>query len=123
MKLLVLGLFLAIAACTSNPAETSLSYADCLETQVIRIIDGDTLDTSTGWVRLFGVDTPERGQRCATEATEHLRELAGDVVRLENGSKKNSSITSITRMRWLRNTMGKWWSSRTGLFWVPTMTS
>ena len=37
--------------------------------------------------RLFGVDTPERGERCATEATERLRELAGDTVRLEDGPR------------------------------------
>ena len=30
---------------------------------------------------------PERGQRCATEATERLRELAGDTVRLEDGPR------------------------------------
>ena len=52
---------------------------------MVGIIDGDTLDTSKGRVRLFGVDTPERSQRCATEATERLRELTGDVVsRSEN---------------------------------------
>ena len=54
---------------------------------MVRIIDGDTLDTSKGRVRLFGVDTPERGQRCAIEATERLRELAGDTVRLEDGPR------------------------------------
>jgi micrococcal nuclease len=53
---------------------------------VDRIIDGDTLDVrvagSTVRVRLYGVDTPERGETCFREATERLRELAGDVVQL-----------------------------------------
>ena len=87
MRLCFLSVILALAACTATVAETTLRCADCPEAQVVRIIDGDTLDTSKGRVRLFGVDAPERGQRCATEATERLRELAGDEVRLEDGPR------------------------------------
>ena len=67
--------------------DSPLRCGDCPAVQVVRIIDGDTLDTSRGRVRLFGVDTPERGERCATEATERLRELAGDTVRLKDGPR------------------------------------
>ncbi len=47
---------------------------------------------ATPWTHLGAasaslVDTPERGQRCATEATERLRELAGSTVRLEDGPR------------------------------------
>ena len=52
-----------------------------------RVIDGDTLDTPSGRVRLFGIDTPELGEACATEATNRLSELAGDSVRLEDGPR------------------------------------
>ena len=31
-------------------------------------------------VRLFGIDTPERGEACYAEATNRLRELAGSEV-------------------------------------------
>jgi hypothetical protein len=31
------------------------------------------------------VDTPERGEPCHDEATQKLRELAGDSVRVERG--------------------------------------
>jgi len=71
----------------STDVDNPLRCADCPAVQVVRIIDGDTLDTSKGRVRLFGVDTPERGERCATEATERLRQLAGDTVRLEDGPR------------------------------------
>ena len=64
--------------------DANLRCEDCFEVQVTRIIDGDTLDTSRRRVRLFGVQLPERGQRCATGATERLRELAGGTVRLED---------------------------------------
>ncbi len=52
---------------------------------VVEVIDGDTLDVrSFGGgllrVRLFGIDAPERGEPCAGEATQRLRQLAGDEV-------------------------------------------
>ena len=47
---------------------------------VKRVIDGDTLEAIVGGqrttIRLFGVQAPERGQACATEALERLRALA-----------------------------------------------
>ena len=38
-------------------------------------------------VRLFGVDTPKRGERCYKEATERTRRLSGNVVRTESGPR------------------------------------
>lgn len=38
--------------------------------QVSRAIDGDTLDTSLGRMRVLGVNAPERGQRCWREARD-----------------------------------------------------
>ncbi len=59
--------------------------------EVVMVIDGDTLgvliSNVTHRVRLFGVDTPERGEPCYYEATERLRQLAGDVVRVETGPR------------------------------------
>ena len=54
---------------------------------VSRIIDGDTLDTSIGRVRLYGIDAPEIGERCSRDATEELRRLAGNRVRVEDGPR------------------------------------
>jgi hypothetical protein len=67
---------------------TSLCCEDCLVIGVSRVIDGDTFVSSGGMrVRLFGVDTPEVGERCSSTATDRLRELAGDEVRVENGPR------------------------------------
>ena len=71
----MIGLFLAVA-CAG--IETNLRCEDCFEVQVTRIIDGDTLDTFRGVIRLYGADTPEIGQRCTSKATERLRDLAHD---------------------------------------------
>jgi len=79
-----------LTACSSyrEPfGESDLKCLDCPLVEVTRIIDGDTFDSTTGTVRLFGVDTPERGQRCYQEATVTLRKLAGAVVRVQRGPR------------------------------------
>ena len=35
----------------------------------------------------FGVDTPERGERCYSQAASALRQLAGRTVRVEHGPR------------------------------------
>ena len=53
---------------------------------VERTIDGDTLDVLSLQtplrVRMFGVDAPERGERCARAAAARLTALAAGAVRL-----------------------------------------
>ena len=67
--------------------ETALRCDDCPALPVERVIDGDTLDTGAGRVRLFGVDTPERGEQCFNQAARALEELAGGTVRVEVGPR------------------------------------
>jgi micrococcal nuclease len=55
---------------------------------VERVIDGDTFDSGGTRIRLFGVDTPERGDACFKEAADRLKELAGDSVRVEGGPRQ-----------------------------------
>jgi len=82
-----------VAATASEPATDSrapvtvVSCPDCPLVEVIRVIDGDTIDTSIGRVRFYGIDTPERGEACYSEATEVTERLAGSQVRLENGPR------------------------------------
>jgi endonuclease YncB( thermonuclease family) len=61
--------------------------AEAVSVEVVDIVDGDTLHVRAAGgerltVRLFGVDTPERGEDCYAEATDRLRSLAGDSVLL-----------------------------------------
>ena len=84
--------FLAIAAyaindIVSDGCDTDLCCEECAELAVARIVDGDTFVSDRGRVRLYGMDTPEVGERCYREATERLRDLAGDRVRVEPGPR------------------------------------
>ncbi len=54
---------------------------------VARVVDGDTIDVidfseTERRVRLFGVNAPKRGERCARAATARLTALAAGAVRL-----------------------------------------
>ena len=86
---IITSLFIACAASTTEPG--GLDPGPIRETQVVRVIDGDTIDLLIAGtkhrVRLFGVDTPERGERCYEEATERTRHLSGDMVRVEPGPR------------------------------------
>ncbi len=72
---------------SSNPTQTVIFCADCQLVDVTGIVDGDTIDTSIGRVRFYGVDTPERGETCYREAAEFTGLLAGTQVRLEDGPR------------------------------------
>ncbi len=89
-----------IAACTSEPPAdvepatkigpptTVINCANCESHPVGRIIDGDTLDLSDGTrIRVYGINTPERGERYYGEATDRLKQLACRTVRLEDGPR------------------------------------
>ena len=86
---LIVSLFIACTA--SNTGSGVQDTRAIKEGQVVQVIDGDTLDlliAGTKYrVRLFGVDTPERGERCYEEATERTRQLSGDLVRIEPGPR------------------------------------
>ena len=70
-----------------GPPLTVINCAACPLVDVTRVIDGDTLDTSIGRVRFYGIDTPESGEPCFSEATAATERLAGSQVRLEDGPR------------------------------------
>lgn len=59
---------------------------------VVKIIDGDTFDVIHDGrderIRIFGIDTPERGDRCYGEASSLLASLAESVVYLQTDARK-----------------------------------
>ena len=85
--LALVGFTIADSYLLGQGCDTVLCCEDCSPLAVTRIIDGDTFVAPQGPVRLYGVDTPEVGERCATQATQRLQALAGDEVRVERGPR------------------------------------
>ena len=71
----------------TNSSGSLIRCENCQNLSVTRIIDGDTIDTNVGRVRIYGADTPERGEACFDEGTDAMRRLAGDQVRAEQGPR------------------------------------
>ena len=82
----------ALLARTDDGSETELTAgptapSEAVAVRVLEVIDGDTIRVEAVGgevltVRLFGVDTPERGESCYDEAASRLRRLAGETVLL-----------------------------------------
>ena len=67
----------------------------CEIISVNRIVDGDTFVSGGDGVRLFGMDTPEVGESCYSEATARLSELAKDAVRVESGPRARDTFCRL----------------------------
>ena len=85
------------------PAGVSL---DSLQrARVEKVIDGDTIDVSfdgrTQRVRYFGIDTPERGDRCYREAADRNETLLGNEVLLLPDARNTDSSGRLLRYMFL----------------------
>jgi len=85
-KLILVFLILALISLNysgiDNFLEQTFSYKQ--EVFVERIIDGDTIETDIGNIRLLGINTPERGEFYYEEAKDYLKsELLNKTVELE----------------------------------------
>jgi endonuclease YncB( thermonuclease family) len=84
--IVVLAAITGCAFVADDEVKTTIRCADCLEAEVSRVFDGDTVIIANDRVvRMYGVNAPEGEQPCTPEATERLRELAGSTIRLEDG--------------------------------------
>lgn len=88
---LVAAIAIAIFFLSRSPDTVSaeLTCDNCPLFTVSRIIDGDTIDTNVGRIRIYGADTPERGEHCFSEATDEMDRLAGNEVRGERGPRSS----------------------------------
>ena len=100
---------------TDGSCGTTLCCSNCPAIPVLRVIDGDTFVTSGDQsVRLFGVDTPERSERCYEEATARLRELAGGEVRVELGPRSQDRYGRLLYYVYTQDgdRLMKYWSAK-----------
>jgi micrococcal nuclease len=78
-----------------------VNLADLRRVEVVKVIDGDTIDVKidgkTQRVRYYGVDTPERGDRCFREATDRNQHLIGDTVLMLNDARNEDRYERLLR--------------------------
>ena len=86
----------AVAAPDLRPDRARLDQAELID-----VIDGDTLDVRLDGrderVRLYGVDTPERGEQCFREAAERLEALAGEGLLLLPDARERDGFDRLLR--------------------------
>ena len=89
---------LAVALPELQPPPDAASFQ---RADVVRVIDGDTIDVRLDGVeervRYYGINTPERGQRCFAEATERNEALVGDTVLLLPDARERDRFDRLLR--------------------------
>lgn len=70
---------------------------------LVKVVDGDTIDVklengAQERIRLIGIDTPERGETCFSEATDRLKALlAGEQVTLKKDKSERDRYGRLLR--------------------------
>jgi micrococcal nuclease len=86
---------------TSLTLPPGVSIDTLQKATVYEVIDGDTInvliDRKLEAVRIFGVDTPERGEPCFRDATERSRRLIGSSVLLLPDARERDSFDRLLR--------------------------
>lgn len=89
------------AQLTTLVLPTGLTLQDLETAEVIEVIDGDTIDVRIDGVqtrlRYFGVDTPERGEKCFREATDRNGLLLGETVLLLPDARTEDGFGRLLR--------------------------
>jgi len=80
--------------------------ANLVPAQITRVIDGDTVDATVNGtrerIRLIGIDTPERGRPCFSDASVRLGQLIGDgAVLLEADTTQDDRDRYNRQLRYL----------------------
>lgn len=79
-----------------------------LQTTLVSVIDGDTVETAAGTVRLIGIDSPERGECGYAEASAELEKLLspGATVVLKLPEGQNDTDRHGRLIRYVETTDG-----------------
>ena len=89
------SLLIASSAATApaSVAPSTVAAASTTTARVTKVVDGDTIRTTKGTIRLIGVDTPERGRCNADRATAKAKKVApvGSKVTLTRVKGENNT--------------------------------
>src|SRR5262245_26537921 len=96
----------ASATGTPVPAFAGTTRANA---RVLGWVDGDTVRTTKGTVRLIGMDTPERGQNCYNAATRSARRMApaGSRIVLVRVLGRDNTDRYDRKLRYVQNVWNK----------------
>ena len=71
------------------------------QAEVVKVVDGDTIDVRIGGqqerVRYYGIDTPERGDPCFSEATDRNKQLVAQNVLLLPDARERDRYGRLLR--------------------------
>ena len=92
-------------AAASTPEATAALAVTRARARVTSWVDGDTVRTTRGTVRLIGMDTPERGQKCYRAATRSAKRLApvGSRITLTRVLGRDNTDRYGRKLRYVRS--------------------
>lgn len=79
--LLIFNTFILLGFLTSEMAGNVVH--ETIRVNLTRVIDGDTIDSDYGRVRLLGINTPEKNQPYYEQAREFLKQYERKIVEME----------------------------------------
>lgn len=105
----LLLVILILAGGCSDPADRASQDSDAGGVELVETIDGDTFDVRidgvTERVRLVGINTPERGECLASEATDALDQLLrSGPIRLDVDTNDRDRWDRLLRHVWVDDT-------------------
>ncbi len=97
------------AAAATTPEPISALAVTRARARVTNWVDGDTVRTTKGIVRLIGMDTPERGQECYGQATRSAKRLApvGSRITLVRVLGRDNTDRYGRKLRYVQNVWNK----------------
>ena len=80
------------------------SFSEHESIKITRIVDGDTVDSDIGKIRMLGINTPEKKEKYYQEAKDFLNEeLLNKTVRIEYGKDKKDRYNRTLGYLFLNN--------------------
>lgn len=87
----------------SKNAGSSASKTE--QANITRVIDGDTIETELGKVRLLGINTPEEGQYYYQEAKNYLNLFLNQQISMEKTKEDKDQYDRLLRYVFIEGTM------------------
>jgi len=118
-SLSILAIALSTSGCLDDSDTTSSSTSTPIEIEeategngetatILEIVDGDTIKTDIGTIRIIGIDTPERGECWFNPATDSLKRLipSGTTIALELPEGENDTDAHGRLLRYVYTDSG-----------------